>query len=100
MTCDSTRRVSVRRRVVGVLPPKLEWEVNPPHTAGCAYFLVRRIQVLGVRSSQSHPRLVLAAVVGHLETAPHSSQRNGANSSHGGSMGTNLELFHSPRIFR
>ena len=76
----------------------MEWEVNAPHIAGCTHFLVRRIWVLGLRSSQSHPRLVPTAVARHLETAPHSSQRNGASSSRGGSMGTRLELFHSPRI--
>ena len=97
-SCATQLGVPVRRPVVGVLPPRLEWEVNAPHTTGCAHFLVRRIWVLGLRSSQSHPRLVPAAVARHLETAPHSSQINGASSSGGGSMGISVELFHSPRI--
>ena len=80
---------------MGMLPPR---EVNAPHTAGCAHSVVRRIWVLGLQSSQSHTRLVPAAVAGHLEPALHSSQRNGDNSSRGGSMGTRVELFHSPRI--
>ena len=99
-SCATQPGVSVTRPVVGVPPPRLEWDVNPPHTTGCAYFLVRRIRVLGVWSSQSHLRLVPAAVAGHLETAPLSSQRNVANNSRGGSMGTIMELFHGPRILR
>ena len=80
---------------MGLLPPRLEWEVNPSHTAGCAYLLVRRIWVLGVRSTQSQPR---PAVAGLMEKPPHSSQRNGANSSCGGSIGTSVELLHGPCI--
>ena len=91
--CDSTRSFS---QISGLLPPRLEWEVNPPRTTGRAYLLGGRIRVLGMRSTQSHPRLIPAAVARLMETAPHSGQRNGASGSRGGCVGTSVELYHSP----
>ena len=87
-SCATQPGVAVRSPVVGLLPPRLEWEVNPPRTAGHAYLLGGRIRVLGMRSTQSHPRLVPAAVARLMETAPHSGQRNGASGSRGGCVGT------------
>ena len=99
-SCASQPQFSIRRPVVGLLPPRLEWEVNPSHAAGSPYFLVGCIGVLGLRSTQSHLKMVSAAVARLLDAAPHSGQRNGANSNRSGSMGSGVECIHSPGILR
>ena len=51
--CATEQGISVKHPMVGMLPPRLEWEVNSAASSDISHILGRFLQVLGMRNTQS-----------------------------------------------